>query len=139
MMRVFLALLTAVALLESVPASANEFCDKELRPMVDQRKELSAKLAAINKRAKNPGARDEFCGTLRRYISNNRNFVSYMEKNKDFCAIPDQAITQARQGLAQSESVRKKICVASARPQAQEGGAPGKPALPRPPVELRLQ
>jgi hypothetical protein len=139
MMRVFPAFLLGVALLASVPASANEFCDKELRPMVDQRKVLSAQLAAINKRSKNPGARDEFCGTLKRYISNNRSFVSYMEKNKEFCAIPDQAITQARQGLAQSESVRKKICLASARPQAQGDGAPARQAPPKPPVELRLQ
>ena len=136
MLRVITAMLTTALLLTSAPALANEFCDKELGPMVQQRKALNDKLAAIGKRAKQPGSREQFCGTLNAYIGNVRKFLTYMEQNKDFCAIPDQAIVQAKQGLAQNQSLRKKVCLASAQPQP---GAPGKPALPRPPVTLRLQ
>jgi hypothetical protein len=136
MLRVITALLTTALLLTSAPALANEFCDKELGPMVQQRKALNDKLAAIGKRAKQPGAREQFCGTLTAYIGNVRKFLTYMEQNKDFCAIPDQAIAQAKQGLVQNQTLRKKVCLASAQPQP---GAPGKPAIPRPPVTLRLQ
>jgi hypothetical protein len=136
MLRVFPAVMITAMLVASAPAFANEFCDKELAPMVQQRKALNDKLAAIGKRAKQPGAREQFCGTLTAYIGNVRKFLTYMEQNKDFCAIPDQAITQAKQGLAQNQTLRKKVCLASAQPQP---GAPGKPAIPRPPVELRLQ
>ena len=136
MLRVITAMLTTALLLTSAPALANEFCNKELGPMVQQRKALNDKLAAIGKRAKQPGSREQFCGTLNAYIGNVRKFLTYMEQNKDFCAIPDQTIAQAKQGLAQNQSLRKKVCLASAQPQA---GAPGKPAIPRPPVELRLQ
>jgi hypothetical protein len=136
MLRVFPAVMITAMLVTSAPAFANEFCAKELAPMVQQRKALNDKLAAIGKRAKQPGAREQFCGTLTAYIGNVRKFLAYMEQNKDFCAIPDQAITQAKQGLAQNQTLRKKVCLASAQPQP---GAPGKPAIPRPPVELRLQ
>jgi hypothetical protein len=136
MLRVFPAVMITAMLLTSAPALANEFCNKEIQPMMLQRKTLNEKLSAIGKRAKQPGAREQFCGTLNAFIGNGRKLLTYMEQNKDFCAIPDQAITQAKQGLAQNQTLRKKVCLASAQPQP---GAPGKPAIPRPPVELRLQ
>jgi hypothetical protein len=135
MLRLAPALFVAAALV-TTPVVANEFCDKELAPMVEQRKALTDKLTAIGKRAKQPGAREQFCGTLNAYIGNIRKFLTYMEQNKEFCAIPDDAIAQAKQGLNQNQSLRKKVCVAAAQPAQQ---APGKPSIPRPPVELRLQ
>src|SRR4051794_33194872 len=47
-----------------LPAVANEFCDKELGPMMQQTKTLTGQLAAISKRSKAPNAREQFCGTL---------------------------------------------------------------------------
>src|SRR5215203_3238182 len=104
MLRVFPATLIAAMLVTSAPALANEFCNKELQPMMQQRKSLNDKLSAIGKRAKQPGAREQFCGTLNAFIGNGRKLLTYMEQNKDFCAIPDQAITQAKQGLAQNQT-----------------------------------
>jgi hypothetical protein len=135
MLRLASAVFVAAALV-TTPVVANEFCDKELAPMIEQRKALTEKLSAIGKRAKQPGAREQFCGTLKAYIGNISRFVTYMEQNKDFCAIPDDAIAQAKQGLNQNQSLRKKVCVAAAQPSPS---APGKPSAPRPPVELRLQ
>lgn len=135
MLRLATAVFVAAALV-TTPVAANEFCDKELAPMVEQRKVLTDKLASIGKKPKQPGAREQFCGTLNAYIGNIRKFLSYMEQNKEFCAIPDSAIEQAKQGLGQNQSLRKKVCVAAAQPQQS---TPGKPSVPRPPVELRLQ
>jgi hypothetical protein len=126
----------AAVFLAGAPALANEFCDKELRPMMEQRTALTAKLEDIGKHAKRPGAREQFCGTLTAYIGNITKFVKYMEQNKDFCGIPDEALDAAKKGLGQNQSLRKKICSAPAQPRPQ---ANGQPPVPRPPVELRLQ
>jgi hypothetical protein len=137
MSRLIPAMLVAAVALGAAPASANEFCDKELTPIVQQRKALQDKLASISKRAKQEGSREQFCGTLNAYIGNIRKFVTYIEANKDFCGVPDEAITEAKKGLVQNQSLRRKVCVAAAQPQARQ--TPGKPAIPKPPVELRLQ
>jgi hypothetical protein len=123
----------------ALPASANEFCDKELGPMMQRTKSLNDQLAAIAKR-KAPDTREKLCGTLTVYISSIRKSLDYMEQNKDFCGIPDAAIDGAKKGLAQTQTTRRKICVAAAQPQQQQqSGQPGRPAVQRPPVELRLQ
>jgi|tagenome__1003787_1003787.scaffolds.fasta_scaffold20108544_2 hypothetical protein len=134
------ATLLAIAVLYSSPAFANEFCDKELAPMIDQRKALTAKLNSISKTAKaNPeNARKEFCGTITAYVGNIQKFLTYLQQNKDFCGIPDEAIDSAKKGLAQNQTMRRKVCVAAAQPRPQQQGQ-GQPAIPRPPVELRLQ
>jgi hypothetical protein len=135
------ALLVALSLFQSAPAFANEFCDKELGPMMQETKALTGKLEAISKRAKAPNAREQFCGTLNAYIGNIRKVLAYMEQNKDFCAVPDAAIDNAKKGLAQNQAMRRKVCVAQAQPQQQSNQQPepGRKVIPRPPVELRLQ
>src|SRR5690242_8745688 len=70
MARLLPATLLVVASLFAGPALANEFCDKELAPMIEQRKALTAKLTAAAKRAKEDGSREQFCGTLTAYIGN---------------------------------------------------------------------
>ena len=122
----------------SAPALANEFCDKEMAPMIQQRTAFTARLQEIGKNPKRPGAREKFCGTLTSYIGNVDKFLKYMQQNKEFCGIPDGAIDQAKKGLAQNQTLRKKVCSAPRQaPQQQQSS--GQPAIPRPPVELRLQ
>ena len=138
-----LALAAAFAgalLAAAVPASANEFCDKELAPLMQRNKSLNTELEVIAKK-KSPDAREKFCGTITAYIGSIRKSLDYMTQNKDFCSIPDEAIDGAKKGLAQTQSIRRKVCVAQAQPQAQQGepGQPGKPVIQRPPVELKLQ
>jgi hypothetical protein len=137
MPRLARALLFAALSLSAAPALANEFCDQELAPMIEQRKALTSKLQAISKRAKQEGSRDQFCGTLNAYIGNIRKFLSYLETNKEFCAVPDVAIDQAKKGLAENQTLRRKVCLASAKPSQQQSQA--KPGIPQPPVELRLR
>ena len=128
------------------PAAANEFCDKELGPLMQRTKSLNTELEVIAKK-KSPDTREKFCGTLTAYIGSIRKSLDYMTQNKDFCGIPDEAIDGAKKGLEKTQSVRKKVCVAQAQPQAQQGqpgqpgqpGQLGRPVIQRPPVELRLQ
>jgi hypothetical protein len=135
------ALFLALVLLP-LPAVANEFCDKELGPMMQQSKTLTGQLAAISKRSKAPNAREQFCGTLNAYIGNIRKVLAYMEQNKEFCGVPDVAIDNAKKGLAQNQAMRRKVCLAQAQPQQSQSDqqpGPGRKVIPRPPVELRLQ
>jgi len=135
MLRLLSVSLVAIVI-AAAPVAANEFCDKELAPLVVQRKELFDKLSAIGKRAKEPGAREQFCTTLTAAIGNIRKVVDYMEQNKDFCGVPDEAIDNAKHGLEQNQTLRKKICVAGAQQQQSKDG---QPPIPKPPVELKLQ
>lgn len=138
MVRLIKALVLAGAVLAAGPAVANEFCNKEMLPYFEKKKAFEGQLAAINKAAKRPGAREKFCGTMTGYITNLRGLVSYIEKNKEFCGVADDQLTQARKGLAQNITLRKRICSGpppQARPRAGQGG----PTMPPPPVNLRLQ
>jgi hypothetical protein len=163
MPRLPLAMLVAATVVATAPAAANEFCDKDLRPLVEQRQTLTAKLTTTAKQAKQTGSRDQFCGTLNAYIGNLQKFLAYIEENKDFCGVPDEAIEQAKKGLSQNQSLRKKVCLAAAQPQTQQQGSAlqgsalqgsaqqgsgqqgsaqqgsAQQSIPRPPVELRLQ
>jgi hypothetical protein len=137
MTRLFPAVLIATLTCTLHPAAANEFCNKELAPLMEQQKSLNEKLTAIGKRSKEPGSREQFCGTMKVLIGTVTKFVTYLEQNKEFCAVPDGVIAQTKQRLGQNQTLRRKVCLASAQPQ--QSGGPGKPAIPRPPVELRLR
>jgi hypothetical protein len=137
MLRPVSALVFVGAILAATPALANDFCDKELKPMIDNRLAITASINAISKNPKKAGARDAFCGRIKAYISADQRILDYMKKNKDFCAIPDQTIAQFAKDVATAGRTHKKVCMGpppEARPRP--GGAP---ALPKPPVELRLE
>jgi len=139
MLRFFKALVLAGSVLAVTPAlAANEFCNKEMGPYFTKKQAIEASLAAINKQAKQPGARDKFCATMGAYITNLRGLVAYVEKNKDFCEVPDDQVSLARKGLAQNITLRKKIC-SGPPPQAQSAPQGGGERIPPPPVKLQLQ
>jgi hypothetical protein len=138
MLRFFKAVVLAGAVLAVTPALANEFCDKEMAPFFEKKKAIEIQMAAINKQAKKPGAREKFCATMGNYIGNLRGLIAYIEKNKDFCAVPDDQVGLAQKGLAQNISLRKKVC-SGPPPQARAPKAGGGQSLPPPPVTLRLQ
>src|SRR4051812_40983570 len=70
MLRFVSASLFVALFFPGAPAFANEFCEKEMTPVVQRRAGFTAKLKEIGKHAKQPGAREKFCGTLTAYIGN---------------------------------------------------------------------
>jgi hypothetical protein len=126
------------AILAATPVLANEFCDKEIKPLVDARMSITASINAINKNAKKAGARELFCSKIGAYVEADRKILAYMIKNKEFCAIPDQTIAQFEKDVATAGRTRKKVC-SGPPPEARPRPGTGAPALPKPPVELRLQ
>jgi len=115
----------------------NEFCNNEMAPLMTERQTISAKLTAIVKNPKRPNAREQFCSNMTALIANMKKTVAYMTTNKDFCLIPDQVIAQVDKAIVQTTATRKKSC--SGPPPQAKPATPGRPAVPRPPVELRLQ
>jgi len=131
---------------QGAPAG-NEFCGKDLQPMLARREEIAKTLQAINKRPRPKTFEqakrtfNDFCGSLSSYIANDQKILTYMSSNKDFCGITDQNIEQITQDMKQTQTTRTKICShpprQQAAPAAPKGG--GGPAAPKPPVNLRLQ
>lgn len=141
-----LALPCSAMLLASPALAQNEFCTSEIMPLVKQRDALTQRLKALGKQGAQPGAREKFCGTLDEYMGVIRKTVSYMEQNKDFCSIPDQAITGIKKGLAQNTTMRYRVCVVGAKQaaQAQQGqqaqaAQQQRPGMVKPPTDLQLQ
>jgi hypothetical protein len=135
-----------------VPAAGaipgNQFCSKDLTPMLVNRGKIAQSLQAINKRPKPKTFEtfkrnfNDFCGQLSAYIANDQKIVEYMNKNKDFCALDDTAIASQVKDAANAQATRKKICSHPPRePTAPPPGAAGagRAPLPKPPVNLRLQ
>jgi hypothetical protein len=134
----FSAMLLALGVSAESAFAQNEFCNNELAPLMKDRAAISGRLNAIVKNPKRANAREQFCSNMSSLIANMKKTATYMTNNKDFCLIPDEAITQITKAIAQTSTTRKKSC-SGPPPEAQQQSAPGKPAIPRPPVELKLQ
>jgi hypothetical protein len=124
----------------------NEFCSKDLSPLIAHREEIAKVLQGINKRPKPKTFEqlkrnfNDFCGSLGSYIANDQKMLDYMSKNKDFCAITDQNIQQITTDMKQTQSTRTRICSHPPRQQvAPAPKGPGGQAVPKPPVNLQLQ
>lgn len=153
MLRLVSISLVAGSLLAAAPAMAqesapigNQFCNKDLQPMIERRGKIAASLQAINKRGRPKTFEqakktfNEFCGNLTAYIENDRKMLEYMQSNKDFCSITDENIKQVTADMTQTTKTKARIC--SKPPRQQVAPAPrggGGPAAPKPPVNLRLQ
>jgi hypothetical protein len=127
-------------------AMGNQFCSKDIQPMLVRREEIAKNLQAINKRGRPKTFEqakkifNDFCGSLGTYIANDQKLLDYMNKNKDFCAISDQNLQQISMDLKQTQATRSKIC--SHPPKQQAAPAPRGPGgqpVPKPPVDLKLQ
>ena len=65
--------------------------------------------------------------------------IAYMEKNKDWCQIPDEAIAQLKANHAKSVAFSAKACKVAAqikkmKEQQAQGGAPQAQPLPTGPL-----
>jgi len=137
MSRAFLLAVALVVAAEATPALANDFCNQEMLPLVQQRETLQKRLEAINKNPKQEGARERFCATMGEFIANLRKTQTYMVSNQEFCQIPPEAVKAVANGISGATKTRRRICSAPAA--APQGGPGGAQAIPKPPVELRLK
>jgi hypothetical protein len=131
------AVIAAVAML-SGPAYAD--CGGDMQKLAQDR---NAQLEIVNNFAKSfhgkPMDPEAFCVKSAGLIRAEAALIAYMEKNKDWCSFPDEAIAQLKEHHAKNASFNAKACTVAAqmkkmKEQAAQGGGPQAQPLPAGPL-----
>jgi hypothetical protein len=78
-----------------------------------------------------------FCAKSSGLVRAESALIAYMEKNKDWCSFPDEAISQLKEHHAKNTQFTNKACTVAAqmkkmKEQAAQGGGAGPQAQPLP-------
>ncbi|MDE2016262.1 MAG: hypothetical protein KGI57_01000 [Hyphomicrobiales bacterium] len=118
-------------------------CQQDFQRLASVRQTYILKLNALSKRGHGKLDPVAACGILRNLSAAEITLLKYMTDNKDFCGVPDQAISNLSTGHAKTVSFAGKACSVAAkaaqmRKRAAQGGgglgAPRAPALPAGPL-----
>ena len=134
-----LPLLSAAALLAlATPALAD--CQEDMGKLMQKRQGLIDGLNRMKTAGKNQLDPIAACPKLRVLAGVENEVVSYLEKNKDWCNVPDNFVDNAKAGRAKSQSFAAKACQVAAQVQKMkkqqqqqqaQGGAMGGPQVQR--------
>jgi hypothetical protein len=131
------ALFAAVATLNG---AAHADCGADMQKLAQER---NVQLQAVNDFAKSfhgkPMDPEGFCAKSSGLIRAEAALIAYMEKNKDWCSFPDEAISQLKEHHAKNASFNAKSCTVAAqvkkmKEQAAQGGGPQAQPLPTGPL-----
>ena len=125
------ALFAAVATLNG---SAHADCGSDMQKLAQDR---NAQLQIVNAFAQSfhgkPMDPQAFCVKSAGLIRAESSLIAYMEKNKDWCSFPDEAIAQLKEHHAKNASFNSKACtVAAQMKKMKEQAAQGAAAARRP-------
>ncbi len=143
LLTVGLAVLCGIA-----PALADQDCGADLQKLAARReaalKSINDLVAAAHGKKLDPEA---FCEHSRPLNAAEDAMLAYMVKNKDWCQIPDEAVSQLKESHAKSVAFGGKACTVAvqikkmkaqaaqaAQQQQQAGGAPAVQPLPAGPL-----
>jgi len=113
----------------ALPAHAQS-CGEDLHKLAQKRE---AELAVINGLVKSAHGKQldptVFCAKSAGLNAAEDAMIAYMEKNKDWCEIPDEALAQLKANHAKSLAFSAKACKVAAelkkmKEQQAEGGGP---------------
>jgi hypothetical protein len=115
----------AAALSASLPAAAQ--FQAQMPPECTQfgkLRDVTAQKASLVRNATQKGTADrkEVCALITSFATSEAAMVKFLEDNKTWCGIPDQAVVQAKAGHEKTMKFRTAACA--------EGGPPGKPKPP---------
>jgi hypothetical protein len=135
------------AVLLTAPAFAAQDCATDLQTLAARReaalKSINELVASAHGKKLDP---DAFCARSRPLNAAEETMLAYMQKNKDWCQIPDEAISQLKDTHVKSVAFGGKACTvaaqmrtmkakAQAAQQAQQaGGQPAEQPLPAGPL-----
>ncbi|HXW18938.1 MAG TPA: hypothetical protein VEK35_00355 [Roseiarcus sp.] len=103
--------------------------------------ERNTQLQVVNDFAKSfhgkPMDPEQFCAKSAGLIRAESALIAYMEKNKDWCSFPDEAISSLKEHHAKNAQFNAKACTVAAqikkmKEQAAQGGGAGPQAQPLP-------
>jgi hypothetical protein len=132
--RLVLALAFAAAF--AGPASAD--CGQDMQKLAQARNVELEKVNAFAKAAHGkPLDPEQFCVKSAGLLRAEQAIIAYMEKNKDWCSFPDDAIANLKASHAKNAGFNAKACSVAAKikkmkEQAAEGAGGGPQAQPLP-------
>jgi hypothetical protein len=130
---IFLGTLAVLAIGSATSALADTDCNSEMVKFKDKR---DAAMASINAMVAAAHGKQMdaalFCAKSAPLNTAETGWIAYMEKNKDWCQIPDEIINQLKETHAKSVGFAAKACTVAAqmkkiKEQAAQGGAAGAP------------
>jgi len=135
--RFTLALAVAAAGLGlSAPALAD--CGSDMQKLAQERNVEMQKVTEFAKSFHGkPMDPAQFCAKSAGLIRAGAAMLAYMEKNKDWCSFPDEAISNLKTSQAKNASFNAKACtvaekIKKMKEQAAQGGGGGPQAQPLP-------
>ena len=138
--RSFLTLAVAAAASCGIVAPVFADCAQDMQKLAQARNAELEKVNAITKAAHGkPLDPAEFCVKSRGLLVAEQALVAYMEKNKDWCSFPDEAINNLKASHEKNAGFNAKACSVAAKikkmkEQAAQGGAPQAQPLPTGPL-----
>jgi hypothetical protein len=87
-------------------------CQEDIAKMNERRMAQIGALNASAKKLKGKLNPVTACPQLRSLAATERQIVAYMEKNKEWCSIPDDAISNVKQSAAKTGGVAGQACAA---------------------------
>ncbi len=136
MTRIRLHLACAVFAAFCAPAFAD--CGQDMQKLAQAR---NVEMQKVNEFAKSfhgkPMDPAAFCAKTVGLLHAEEALISYMEKNKDWCSFPDDAINNLKTGHIKNAGFNAKACQVAAqikkmKEQAAQGGGGGPQAQPLP-------
>ena len=115
-------------------------CGQDMQKLAQAR---NVELQKVNDFAKSyhgkPMDPAQFCAKSEGLIHAESALIAYMEKNKDWCSFPDEAIDQLKTNHAKNAGFNAKACTVAAKikqmkEQAAQGGGPQAQPLPAGPL-----
>jgi hypothetical protein len=124
--------LAAGCLTLSAATFAQQSCAEDLKRLSDRRGVELDKINNLVKAAKgkpmNPAV---FCSQSGGLKAAEDALIAYMEKNKDWCGVPDEALTSLKENHLKSIAFANKACTVAAQMKKREAaGANGENAPP---------
>ena len=113
-------------------------CGSDMQKLAEAR---NSQLQVVNDFAKSfhgkPMDPEQFCAKSAGLVRAESALIAYMEKNKDWCSFPDEAIGQLKEHHAKNAGFNAKACSVAAqmkkmKEQAAQGGGGGPQAQPLP-------
>ena len=120
--------------------SAYADCGSDMQKLAQER---NIQLEIVNNFAKafhgKPLDPEAFCAKSGGLIRAENALIAYMEKNKDWCSFPDEAISQLKEHHAKNTQFTNKACTVAAqmkkrKEQQAQGGGPQAQPLPTGPL-----
>ncbi len=124
----------------AAPSFAQQSCGEDLQKLAQRRE---AELTVINNLVKSAHGKQldatVFCAKSAGLNTAESAMIAYMEKNMDWCQIPDEAVAQLKANHARSVAFSNKACAVAAqikkmKEQQAAGGGPQAQPLPTGPL-----